>query len=484
LVPPDFLFEDRMTDELIRQDAVTLVGRLKRGEVTPHDLLDALEKRIAAVNGPVNALPTLCFDRARAHADRLMKLPVAARGQLAGMPVPIKDLVDVAGVRSTQGSPIFADKIPEKSDVMVENLEREGGIVYAMSNTPEFGAGANTFNEVFGATRNPWNTTRSAAGSSGGAAVALATGMAWVAHGSDMGGSLRNPASFNGIVGFRPSIGRVAHSPDGSVDRNLGQNGPMARNVEDTALLLDAMTGESPRDPLSLPRTGESYLAAARSDWRPKRVAWSADLGITMVDKEVEAITRKAAERFRDLGAVVEEAHPDFSGTHEAFQTLRAYDFFVKRAKLLREHRDLLKPEVIWNIEKGLKIDLAEMERAENQRCILAQRYLAFFDRYDLLVTPATVVAPYPLENRYVAEVNGHKFSNYVEWLAIAYAITMACGTALSLPCGFTRENLPVGLQIAGPPRSEARILAAAKKLEDVLGLKGSTPIEPRVLHH
>src|SRR3954465_5817627 len=287
-----------MSDDLIRQDAVTLVGRLKGGELKPHDLLDSLEKRIAAVNGPVNALPTLCFDRARAHADQLMKLPVTQRGQLAGMPVPIKDLADVAGVLSTQGSPIFAKHIPEKSDVLVQHLEAEGGIVYAMSNTPEFGAGAQTFNEVFGATRNPWNTTRSAAGSSGGAAVALATGMAWLAHGSDMGGSLRNPASFNGVVGFRPSIGRVAHSVKGSVDMNLSQQGPMARNVEDCALLLDAMCGEDPRDPFSLPRTGESYLAAARSNWRPKRIAWSADLGCTMTDNEVAAITRKAAERF------------------------------------------------------------------------------------------------------------------------------------------------------------------------------------------
>ena len=182
-----------MNDDLIRQDAVTIVARLKSGEVTPHDLLDALEKRIAAVDGAVNALPTRCFERARQHADRLMQKPVEQRGQLAGMPIPIKDLVNVAGVRSTQGSPIYADHIPEKSDVLVERLEAEGGIVYAMSNTPEFGAGANTFNEVFGKTRNPWNTTRSAAGSSGGAAVALATGMAWLAHGSDMGGSLAQP---------------------------------------------------------------------------------------------------------------------------------------------------------------------------------------------------------------------------------------------------------------------------------------------------
>src|SRR5438477_7614265 len=229
-----------MTDDLIRQDAVTIVGRLKRGEVTPHDLLDALEKRIAAVDGPVNALPTLCFDRARAHADRLIRKPVAERGRLAGMPIPIKDLVDVAGVRSTQGSPIYAKHIPEKSDVLVEHLEAEGGIVYAMSNTPEFGAGANTFNEVFGATRNPWNTSRSAAGSSGGAAVALATGMAWVAHGSDLGGSLRNPASFCGVVGMRSSPGRVAATPGARFDSTIGVHGPMARTVESPALTLDA----------------------------------------------------------------------------------------------------------------------------------------------------------------------------------------------------------------------------------------------------
>src|SRR5436305_9602380 len=229
-------------------------------------------------------MTTHLFYRTRQHAGSMMKKTIAERGQLAGMPIQIKDLIDDAGVRSTQGSPIFADNVPKKSDILVEHLEEEGGIVYAMSNTPEFGAGAQTFNEVFGKTRNPWNTSRSAAGSSGGAAVALATGMAWLAHGSDMGGSLRNPASFNGIVGFRPSIGRVAHTLKGAVQMNLSQQGPMARNVEDCALLLDAMVGEDPRDPFSLPRTGESYLAAARSGRRPKRVAWSADLGVTMVD--------------------------------------------------------------------------------------------------------------------------------------------------------------------------------------------------------
>ena len=256
---------------LIRSTACAIVDQLNSGEITPLDLLDALETRIAEIDGKTNALPTLCFDRARTQAKALMQKPVGERGLLAGLPIPIKDLTNVAGVKTTQGSPIYKDTIPAHSDIVVELLESNGGVVYAKSNTPEFGAGAHTFNEVFGATRNPWNTSRSASGSSGGAAVALATGMAWLAHGTDMGGSLRNPASFCGIVGMRPSIGRVPHSPAFKIDRNLTVHGPMARNVEDIALLLDAMSGEHPADPLSLPRLPTSFLSAARSGKRPKR---------------------------------------------------------------------------------------------------------------------------------------------------------------------------------------------------------------------
>ena len=466
--------------DLIAMDARAIVALLRRGEVTPHDLLDALERRIAAVDGEVNALPTLCFERARAHADKLMKRPVAERGPLAGLPVPIKDLVGVAGVRSTQGSPIFANTVPDKSNILVENLEANGGIVYAKSNTPEFGAGANTFNEVFGATLNPWHTSRSAAGSSGGAAVALATGMAWVAHGSDMGGSLRNPASFCGVVGMRPSIGRVAKTPDQLVDGTLSVEGPMARTVEDLALLFDAMLGEHPGDPLSLPAPASSFQAAVASGWRPRRVAYSADLGITPVDPEVAAITRAAAAKLAAAGIPVEEEHPDLSEAHECFQVLRALSFAVKRAKLLREHRELLKPEVIWNIEKGLALKAEDIVKAQHQRLALTNRMVAFFDKYDLLLCPATIVPAFPIEQRYLAECAGKKFDNYVEWLAIAYAITLACCPALSLPCGFTSENLPVGIQIVAPPRAEGRVLAGAKLLEDMLGLRGTTPILPR----
>ena len=471
----------RVTDQsLVRETACSIVDKLKAGNVSPLDLLDVLEKRIGEVDGKVNALPILCFDRARRHAKALMKKPAGERGLLAGLPVPIKDLTAVAGVLTTQGSPIYKDNIPARSDILVEHLEGNGGVIYAKSNTPEFGAGANTFNEVFGATRNPWDTSRSAAGSSGGAAVALATGMAWLAHGSDMGGSLRNPASFCGIVGLRPSIGRVAHTPAAAIDRNLGVQGPMARNVEDLALLLDAMSGEHPADPLSLPLLPTSFLSAARSGGKPKRIAYSPDLGITPVDPEVAAVTARAARRFAEAGALVEEAHPDFSEAHECFHVLRAFDFALSKAALLRSKRDQLKPEVIWNIEEGLKLTVERIERAEAQRVAMTARAVAFFEDYDLLLTPATIVAPFPVENRYVAECAGKKFGNYVEWLGIVYAITLACCPALSLPCGFTASGLPVGLQMVAAPRGEAQLLAGAKVLEDILGVRGTTPIDPR----
>ena len=466
--------------ELVRATACAVVDKLKSGDVTPLDLLDVLERRIAEVDGKVNALPTLCFDRARGRAKALMQKPAAERGLLAGLPLPIKDLFHVEGVKNTQGSPIFKDHISVRSDIAVERLEDNGAVIYAKSNTPEFGAGANTFNEVFGATLNPWDLSRSAAGSSGGAAVALATGTAWLAHGTDMGGSLRNPASFCGIVGMRPSIGRVAHTPTFKIDRNLTVHGPMARNIEDTALLLDAMSGEHPADPLSLPALPASFLSAARSGKGPKRIAYSPDLGITPVDPEVAGITRKAAERFAEAGAIVEEAHPDLREAHECFHVLRAFDFAVSKAALLRSKRDQLKPEVIWNIEEGLKLTVEQLERAEGQRVAMAARMLEFFRTYDLLLAPATIVAPFPVENRYVAECAGTKFDNYVQWLAIVYSITLTCCPALSFPCAFTASGLPVGLQMVAAPRGEAQLLAGAKVLEDILGVRGTTPIDPR----
>ena len=370
--------------------------------------------------------------------------------------------------------------MPEQSDVLVERIEAEGGVVYAKSNTPEFGAGANTFNDVFGATLNPYNTALSAAGSSGGAAVALATGMAWVAHGSDVGGSLRNPASFCGIVGMRPTAGRVAQSRGIWVDNTLSVQGPMARTVEDLALLLDAMAGDDPRDLLSKPRPAQSFLAAASSGWTPKRVAYSSDLGITPVDPRVVEIARRAALRLAESGVIVEEAHPNLAEAHATFQVLRAKGYAISLGGLLARHRDQLKPEVVWNIEAGLRLTMTEIAVAVHRRAEMASRATKFFETYDLLLCPATIVLPFPVEERYVKSCNGVTFETYIDWLAIAYAITLIGSPSLSLPCGHTPEGLPVGLQIVAPPNADGRVLAGARGLEQILALDTLRPIEPK----
>ncbi len=466
--------------ELVRQTATEIVASLRKGDVTSLNCLDALGTRIAEVNPKVNALVTLCFDRARDHAKALMKKPVGERGTLCGLPVPIKDLVDVAGVRSTQGSRIFANRIAEESDILVKHLEGEGGIIYAMSNTPEFGAGAQTFNDVFGITRNPWNTALTPAGSSGGAAVALATGMAWLAHGSDLGGSLRNPASFCGVVGLRPSPGRVTCSPGTVIDGTLGVEGPMARNVSDLALMLDAMSGREPGDPLSLPRENKSFRSHLESVSKPKRIAVSKDMGVTPVDPKVAEIVMAAARKLEGQGVIVEEAHPDLPDAMNCFQVLRAAGYVAGMLPLLEKHRDLLKPEVIWNIEKGLKLSGEDIARAQGQRATLFRNMHSFLERYDALLCPTTIVPPFPVEERYVKHCNGVEFESYIDWLLIVAVATLSMCPAISIPCGFTKTGLPVGLQIIGPNRGEAKLLQAAKFVEDALALDALTPIDPR----
>jgi amidase len=467
-------------NELLRMNAVDVVFRLQTGVVSPLECLDALEQRIADVNAPVNALVTLCFDRARKHAEDMMQRPIIERGVLAGLPVPIKDLTDVEGVRSTKGSRIFADRVAPASDILVKHLEREGGIIYAMSNTPEFGAGAQTFNDVFGITRNPWNTALTPSGSSGGAAVALATGMAWLAHGSDMGGSLRNPASFCGVVGLRPSPGRVAASVIGKIDGTLGQEGPMARNVTDLCLLLDAMSGFESGDPLSLAKEKHSFSSVMQNHWKPKRVAFSRDLGITPVDPEIASIVEAAARKLEASGVIVEEAHPDMHEAMECFQTLRALSFVTGMHKLLLNHRDELKADVVWNIEKGLALNGADIAKAESQRGALFHRMNEFLHEYDALLCPATIVPPFPVVQRYVTHCNGVEFETYVDWLLIVAVATLCACPAMSIPCGFTSNGLPVGMQIITANRTEAKTLAVAKHIEDVLEMGAITPIDPR----
>ena len=465
-----------MTMDLIRLSARSVRDLLKDRQVSPLELLDALEHRISEVDGAVNALPTLCFERARQRARErdFSGLP------LAGIPVAIKDLLPVSGVRTTFGSMAYRDHIPEASDLLVERIEAAGGIVYAKSNTPEFGAGANTFNDVFGFTRNPWNTALSAAGSSGGSAVALATGMAWLATGSDLGGSLRNPASFCSIVGLRPSQGRIASDPGETAFNRLSMEGPMARNVNDAAMLLDVMAGYDRRDPMSLDDPAESFEEVAISENVPPRIAFSPDLGVTPVDPEVAEICERAALRFEELGARVEKAQPDFSGLQDVFQVHRALSFATSLGPELEANRETFKPEIVWNVEKGLALTGQDIMNAMVERSEIYRRANTFFSDFDLILTPATVVPPYPVEQRFVQRVGDHEFSNYIEWCSIAYAFTVLGAPAMSVPCGFTQSGLPVGLQIAAPLREEARLLAAASALENLLRLSDALPIDPR----
>ena len=471
-----------MSDELIAMTAVEATRRLRGRELAPLDLLEAALARIAVVEGAVNAMPTLCAERARDHARRLERTPPPeGPGWLGGLPIAVKDLMPVAGVRTTFGSPIYADHIPRQSDLLVELLEARGAIVIGKSNTPEFGAGANTFNPVFGKTRNPWDTRRSCAGSSGGSAVALATGEVWLATGSDLGGSLRTPASFCSVVGLRPSPGRVPSAPRELPFDKLSVDGPMARTVPDLALMLDAIAGQHAADPLSYPAPAIAYAAAAESRTAPKRIAFSPDLGISPVDPEVRAATAAAALRFRELGSAIEEDCPDFSEAPEAFQVLRAVGFVAGLGPHYRDRRELLKEDIVWNIERGLALSAERIGEAERARGRIFRNTAEFFSRYDLLVCPAACTPPFDIDRRYVTEVDGHRFENYVDWLRLVSAITLTSCPALSLPCGFTTEGLPIGLQLVAPPRGEAALISAAAALEEVLGLARLTPIQPRL---
>ncbi|WP_413990602.1 amidase [Labrys okinawensis] len=469
-------------DELIRLTACAVVDLLSLREVSPLDLVEASLARIEAVDGPVNAMVTLCAERARDQARRIMASPASRDdvGWLGGLPLAVKDLNDLAGVRTTYGSPIFADHVPARSDIMVERLESHGGIPIGKSNTPEFGAGANTFNEVFGDTLNPWNTTLNAGGSSGGSAVALATGQVWLATGSDLGGSLRTPASFCSVVGLRPSPGRVASGPDGIRFDTLSVNGPMARTVEDVGLMLDAMVGWDIGDPLSLEQPAVGFRESARRRQAPKRIAFSPDLGVSPVNRETRALCEAAARRFEAAGCIVEAACPDFSGVPEAFQTLRALGYVAGMRELYETKRALLKPDVIWNIERGRALDAEAIGTALLRRGGLYDDIAAFFSRYDLLLAPAACTPPLDIKQRWVREVEGHVFENYVEWLRLASVVTMTSCPSLAIPAGFTADGRPVGLQLVGKPRGEAALLSAGAVLEDLLGLSSLVPIEPR----
>ncbi|MWL89194.1 amidase [Cupriavidus sp. SW-Y-13] len=456
---------------------------LRRREVSPLDLVDAAIARIEAVDPVVNALPIRNFEAARAAARHFPKADPAvseAPGWLAGLPIAVKDYNDLAGTPTTYGSPIFANNVATHSDLTVANLEQRGAIPLAKSNVPEF-AGANTFNTVFGATRNPWNTQCSAGGSSGGSAAALAAGMVWLATGNDLGGSLRIPASFCGIVGMRPSVGRVPRPASVMPYDPLWVEGPMARSVADVALMLDAQAHFDMRDPLSWPAPAVPFTQAIAAPRAPARVAFSTNLGIGKVEAEVAAICRQATLRFADVGAEVEAAHPDFSGAFEAFQTLRANLVAAVRGPLLTEHRARICDEIIWNIEKGLQQTGADVARAERLRGELFQRVAAFFGEYDVLACPTVAVAPFPVAQRFPTEIDGEPLTSYIDWMYLTFVLTLSGCPTISVPVGLTSDRRPVGLQLVGRPRGDFDLLAAAHLLEQMCGMGTQVPRAPQV---
>ena len=453
-------------DELIRKSAREVVALLRAGEVSIDDTLDALVARIEAVDSEINALPTLCIERAREHARSVEQKDSV----LAGIPVAIKDLTDVAGVRTTHGSKLYENNIAQESSLMVQRVEANGGVIYAKSNTPEFGTGGNTFNDVFGATRNPHDTTRSAGGSSGGAAAALASGSAWLAQGSDLGGSLRTPASFCGVTSLRPSPGVVTSNPGLTPFDVYSQSGPMARDLGDLALFADALAGPSQQTGISKAHRIGQFAEAAARPRKPSRVAFSEDLGVTQTSSEVSRACQRALALLEQDNIAIENAHPDLSMMDAAFDVPRALDYAQSYGADLAESRDLFKPEVVWNIERGLRLEADEIRRSLDAQGQVFSNASNFMQDFDLLICPAAIIPAYPVEERYPGYADGLAYSEYYRWLAICCAITTTTLPVITLPCGKTEAGLPVGLQLIGKPHGELDLFACASYLEPLFG--------------
>ena len=452
--------------------AVEIVRSIAGRQLSAAEVMEAHLARIEEVNPALNAIVTLLPDLARRGAEAADA--AVARGDtlgpLHGLPVAHKDLTWTRGIRTTFGCRAFEHFVPDEDALIVERLRAAGAITIGKTNTPELGAGSQTFNDVFGATRNPYDMTKTCGGSSGGAAVALATGMLPIADGSDLGGSLRNPASFCNVVGFRPSPGRVPIWPSQAAWFPLGVQGPMARTVTDVALMLSAIAGPDPRAPISLAEPGTMFRPPLDRDVAGARIAWSRDLGGLPVDTRVTAVVDSGRGTFERAGCAVEDAEPDMRGAADVFRVWRAWYFELCYGTLLDEHRDVLKDTVVWNIEEGRRLTGPRLGQAARDWSALLDRVRRFLERYDFLVLPVSQVPPFDVEQPYVTEIDGVRMETYLDWMSSCACISVLGLPAISVPCGFTDDGLPVGVQIVGRQHDDLGVLQLAYAFEQLNG--------------
>ncbi|WP_028060093.1 amidase [Candidatus Solirubrobacter pratensis] len=447
--------------------ASELAAGIRARRFSAREVMESHLGRIEAVNPRLNAIVTLDAEGALAAAGAADRRPAA--GPLHGVPVAVKDLEDTAGMRTTYGSRLFASHVPAADSVLVERWRRAGAIVIGKTNTPEFGAGSQTFNEVFGVTRNPYGTAYTPGGSSGGAAVAVASGMVPLADGSDLGASIRNPSAFCNLVGLRPSPGRVADAGPGDAWNPFGVLGALALTAEDALLALSVLAGPDPRDPLALP---EAFGGTLDGDVRGLRIAWSRTLGGLPVEPEITAVLDAQRATFEELGCVVEDVEPDLAAADEAFDTLRALAF----AGAFGEIADRVKPDIAENARRGLALSAAQIARALALRGELFTRMRGLLERYDFLAGPVTQVAPFEVETPWPRTVAGVEMTTYTDWFRSCSRITVTAHPAVSVPAGFTGRGLPVGLQLVGRYRGELGLLRMAAALEAATGLGRRRP--------
>ena len=441
---------------------------IRSGELSASEVMEAHLSQIERVNPKVNAVVTLLPEQAiqkAQEADQRFRKGDEV-GALHGLPIAHKDLILTKGIRTTFGSPIYKDFVPDEDALIVERLRLAGAIAIGKTNTPEFGAGSQTYNEVFGETLNPYDLSKTCGGSSGGAAVGLACGMIPIADGSDNGGSLRNPASFCNVVGFRPSPGRVPSWPNEAAWFPISVQGPMARTVEDVALMLTAIAGPDPRSPISITEPASRFAASLDRDFQDVKVAWSRDLGQLPVDPCVTQVIETQRSTLEDLGCAVEDCQPDFTGADEIFKIWRAWLFELRFARLLKTHPDKVKDTVIWDVQEGQKLTGPQIARAEIKRTKLYHRVRRFMEDYEFLVLPVTQVPPFDVKQRYVSEINGVEMETYIDWMKSCYYISVTGLPTISVPGGFTSDGLPVGIQIVGRHQDDFGVLQLAYVLE------------------